>query len=247
MREDWSPTRRRPDQPRSRASNLGVRAAFVVVAWSCVVSVPHGLAQTSSYTADPRQSATYRAIDQGLADQTPLSAASRVVPLDLRQPVGFDRLFRLTGPGDRLETRTGDGRSAGGNGLFFRFSGGLIASFPRSVYADTPGGLRPLIPPGTTFSIGQKAAWGPGSLPPLPFSRARAQPTQRLSAQASANGMSRPARDSTSNASPTPSTTPNARGATTPREPAREIESLWSGEAYRRRVIERLLSIRSSP
>lgn len=243
MQEQWSPMPRRPAPPRAWASNLGTRTACIFGAWSCMASVPHGLAQPSPYTTDPRQSATYRPIDQGLADQTPLSAASRVVPLDLRQPMGFDQLFRLTGPGERLETRTGSGSSVGGGGLFFRFSGGLVASFPRSVYADAPGGLVPLIPPGTVFSIGQKAAWGPGLVPPLSLTRALASPAQRFSAQASATGVARSARDTTPTVTTTSSMTPNVRRDTTPHAPAREAESLWSSEAYRRRLVERLLAL----
>lgn len=196
-------------------------------------------AQPSPYTSDPRQTTTYRQIDQGLADQSPLSASARVVPLDLRQPVGFDQLFQLTGPGGRLETRGVPNRMDGGNGLFFRFSGGLVATFPRSVYAETPAGLQPLIPPGAVFSIGQKPAWGPGphvaSLPSRP-SAIVGQP------KAPIPGASRPARaSSTAAPAPSPRLAAGADRAAT-RDP-REPESLWTNEAYRRKLIERLLML----
>lgn len=188
------------------------------------------------YTGDPREIRELRQIDQGLADQTPLSASTRVVPLDLRQPVGFDQLFQLTGPGGRLETR-GLPLSSG---LFFRFSGALTATFPRSVYSETPAGLQPMIPPGTVFSIGQKPLWGPG--PRVVAGTPRTTASERARLATPAASVARPAR-AASAGSPVPGARGKPDGADTlPRE-TREIESLWTSEAYRRRLIERLLLI----
>lgn len=203
-----------------------------------LLGVTAGDARPQPLTGDPRQTSAYRQVDQGHADQTPLSASSRVVPMDLRQPLGFDQLFQLTGPGGRLETRGMAGRTDGTSGLYFRFSGGLVASFPRSVYAETPAGLQALIPPGTVFSIGQAGAWGPGArkmdLPP------RANASSGGLAHAAASGATRSARAaSTSSTSPLPRRDTDA--SRTPFRDAGESGSLWTSEAYRRRLIERLL------
>lgn len=196
-------------------------------------------------TEDPRHAAGLRAVDQGVADQNVLSASARSMPIDLRQPTGFDQLFHLTGPGGRLEARD----SAPSNGLFFRFSGGLTASFPRSIYADAPGGLRPLIPPGTVFSIGQRPAWGPGFNPLAPRAQATPNDAKIKAPVAVAHDVPRSARVASDSAAlHTTSTrprTPSQRRAVD--KSVTEVESLWTSESSRRRLIERLLSIRSRP
>jgi hypothetical protein len=219
---------------------VGVVAAWgapLVGVWALGYHAPRGAAQPSPFTSDPRQAATYRPVDQGVADQNPLSVGARVVPIDLRSPMGFERLFRLTGPGDRLETRGDVAAPDGGRGLFFRFSGGLVASFPRSVYADAPGGLLPLIPPGTTFSIGERPAWGPTPAASYTTAHARGSPPQRRAVLSSSNGAGGTARSGAN-----PSSNPSDARPAASRVPAREIESLWSSEAYRRRLVERWLA-----
>lgn len=207
----------------------GVAVAFPLIA--TIVA-----ANAQPYTGDPRQTTTLREIDQGLADQTPLSASARVVPIDLRQPTGFDQLFQLAGPGGRLETRG----TVPTNGMFFRFSGGLTATFSRSVYAETAGGLQPLIPPGTVFSIGQKPAWGPG--PRVAEVTPRMNASGGGSPATPAQGVARSARVPSSGASSTASGR-KTDAVRTPAREAREPESLWTSEAYRRRLIERLIMI----
>lgn len=81
-----------------------------------------------------------RPVDQGVADTGPLSANRRVVPLDLRVPAGFDRVYQF-----------GQGRSS----KFARVNGGLTAVFPRSTYNDRGFGTTVEIPPGTVFYVGK--------------------------------------------------------------------------------------------
>lgn len=83
-------------------------------------------------------------VEQGRGDTGPLATSTRVTPLDLRLPIGFDRVYRIEGSGRR-------GRSSD---LFARQSGGLTAVFPRSQYIESGSGLFPEIPAGTTFYIG---------------------------------------------------------------------------------------------
>jgi|GEM_PF-1631253 len=79
-------------------------------------------------------------VEQGVADTGPLSANRRVVPLDLRVPSGFDRVYKF-----------GQGSSS----KFARRSGGITAVFPRSTYIGSTSGLVALIPPGTVFYVGK--------------------------------------------------------------------------------------------
>jgi hypothetical protein len=83
-------------------------------------------------------------VEQGIGDLDPLRTGRRVGPVDLRQPLGFDAVYRL-GEADAFRP---DERP------LVRMSGALTAVFPRSVYAETPSGLVPRLPPGTVFHIG---------------------------------------------------------------------------------------------
>lgn len=86
-------------------------------------------------------------VEQGIGDVGPLSVSSRVAPVDLRHPLGFDAVYRLS------EARV-FGRSGDQGGLLARVSGAVWAVFPRSVYAPTPQGMVVPVPPGTVFHIG---------------------------------------------------------------------------------------------
>lgn len=96
-----------------------------------------GLTVLGAAQADPR---ALRPVEQGVADTGPLSANRRVVPLDLRVPSGFDRVYQF-------------GR--GSSSKFARMNGGLTAVFPRSTYADRGTGTTAEIPPGTVFYVGK--------------------------------------------------------------------------------------------
>jgi hypothetical protein len=82
-------------------------------------------------------------IEQGTTDANPLAAPARVQPLDLRLPLGFDRIYRVVEPG----------RSSM-NQRYARSSGAITAVFPRSQYTPTRDGVIPEIPAGTVFYIG---------------------------------------------------------------------------------------------
>lgn len=82
-----------------------------------------------------------RLLDQGINDIGPLGTSLRQVPLDLRVPSGFDRVYELPG-------------LPGAEPTFARFDGGVAALFSRSDYAATANGPLALIPPGTVFVIG---------------------------------------------------------------------------------------------
>ena len=97
-------------------------------------------------------------IEAGLGDAGPLSVSQRLVPLDLRQPIGFEGVYQFERPAGwgRMET------------MYVRMNGGVAAVFPRSVYVPTKGGLVPEIPAGTVFSIGTPKFQTPA--PPKPAS-----------------------------------------------------------------------------
>jgi hypothetical protein len=99
-------------------------------------------------------------VEEGVADVGPLSMSQRLVPVDLRTPTGFQGVyqFQRAVPFGKAET------------MYARASGGLWATFPRSVYVAAPGGLAPEIPAGTVFMIGRPPEYaaprrGPSGLP----------------------------------------------------------------------------------
>jgi len=82
-------------------------------------------------------------VQQGTVDANPLAAPANVQPLDLRLPLGFDRVYRVVEPGRSML-----------NQRYARSSGALTAVFPRSQYTPTRDGVIPEIPAGTIFYIG---------------------------------------------------------------------------------------------
>lgn len=80
------------------------------------------------------QNDRFREIEPGYEDVSPLAENQRLRRIDLRTPVGFDRVYEVLGS----------------DGLFARRSGAVTAVFDRSFYAR---GL-PVIPPGTVFYVG---------------------------------------------------------------------------------------------
>jgi len=92
-------------------------------------------------------------LDQNVSDVSPLSASFRDTSIDLRQPSGFQNVFRVPGKND----------------LLMRINGGIYAVFPQSEYAKRDNRVVPLIPAGTVFYIGQPAVTAqaePIKLPP---------------------------------------------------------------------------------
>ncbi|MHC4948133.1 MAG: hypothetical protein ACYTG1_07710 [Planctomycetota bacterium] len=97
--------------------------------------------------AAPRQD------DEKLTPVESLDRASLMTSLHrldpgLRQPVGFDSVYRAP------------------DGEFMRVQGGLYAVFPRSVYVPTGFGLEAVVPPDTTFYIGEPPGFDEPAAPP---------------------------------------------------------------------------------
>lgn len=87
----------------------------------------------------PATTTPLQPIDQAVEDVSPLSASLRQMHVDLRQPTGFQQVYRVPGRDD----------------LYMRIHGGVFAVFPQSVYARRgAAGPMPLIPAGTMFYIG---------------------------------------------------------------------------------------------
>jgi hypothetical protein len=75
-------------------------------------------------------------VEQGIADRGALDVRMRTIESGLQLPAGYRQCFERPGGG------------------FMRADGGLVATFPQSIYAQTENGLLPDIPASTTFVIG---------------------------------------------------------------------------------------------
>jgi hypothetical protein len=78
-------------------------------------------------------------VDAGVEDRGALSTSLRSIPLDSRQDLSFERLYKVAGSDD----------------VYVRKAGGLYAIFKQSVYVNTKFGEVPVIPAGTVYSIGE--------------------------------------------------------------------------------------------
>ena len=107
----------------------GCNFMAMTVAWLAVTSA--GLGQNI-----PRP--PLKPIDPSVGDVNPLSASFRDMRVDLRQPVGFDQVYRVPGRED----------------LLMRSNGALRAVFAQSAYVNTASGPLAVIPAGTVFLIG---------------------------------------------------------------------------------------------
>lgn len=127
-----------PDGPRKGGP---ARALVRGAVFFAVAASPGAiLAQPAGQATRPQP----KPVEQGIGDVNPLQVSSRMLPLDLRRPTGWDRVYRLSG----------DPKRNGGKGLFARFDGGIAAVFPWSTYEATPRGFSPAVPAGTTYFIG---------------------------------------------------------------------------------------------
>lgn len=85
-------------------------------------------------------SAEHQPVDPAVADRGALAGSARIMPYDLAQPQGFDRVYR----------------APGNSGKFFRASGALYAVFDDAVYRRDQDGRRVAsVPPGTVYYIGR--------------------------------------------------------------------------------------------
>jgi hypothetical protein len=95
--------------------------------------------------------APFEVVDAGREDTGDLATSIRRLPLDLRLPTGFDRVYRVPGRDD----------------LYMRANGALYAVFPKSEYRATRSGERPVTPTDVVYRIGL-APEGPLVPPPAP-------------------------------------------------------------------------------
>lgn len=145
-----------------------------------------------------------RLIDQAVSDLDPLASSLRLVRPDPRVPTGFSRVYEAPGRANQL----------------FRINGGIIAAFPRSVYAGTRAGATAVIPPGTIFYIGGLPAFD-AAPPALASSLSRPMSSLMIGHQLEDSALTAPAhREMT-------------------RTGARI--TMWSDERYRRRRVAALL------
>lgn len=166
--------------------------------------------------AQPDRTPDREPVDQGVGDVG--LGRGRVMPLDLRKPTGFDRVFRLPESPWRTER-------------FARQSGALIAVFPRSTYTRWRGADIATIPPGTVFYIGREnelfgvapdeVADGASTTAAVPVDRA-------------ANGPG-PVRPDRSARAPAPGLRPVPAAA----------QSMWGDEGYRVRRLAELIDLSS--
>jgi hypothetical protein len=93
---------------------------------------------------------TLHPIEPGVGDLGPLGVGTRLLPMDLRQPMGFDRVFRVPGSSRGVALFSGSPAEE----RYARVSGAITAVFPRSAYVKTDDGVQPAIPGGTIYYIG---------------------------------------------------------------------------------------------
>lgn len=178
-----------------------------------------------AWVATLAQSPAFRPVDPNTSDANPLAVSQRLIPADLRVPTGFDRVYELIDP---RHATTYPSTRPDPAGVFFRASGGLVLSFPRSSYVPTRAGALPVMPPGATYSLGLPRAASPASAPSPPAS-AGARPAHALPAGTTAFSAQR--------AQPVPSLASAAPArATFEPSPAPQPEprgSIWLDPEYR--------------
>lgn len=111
---------------------------------ACVALI--AMAGVAHAQVDPRSrgAESLQPVEAGSVDSSPLAGSMQIMPIDLRQPTGFDQVYRVD---------TGHGSA------FARMDGGLRAVFPRSEYGLGPNGVEAQIPAGTTWVIGDTPTW----------------------------------------------------------------------------------------
>lgn len=116
--------------------------------------------------------------DPGRSDIGPLGVeARRLTSIDLRQDWDFETLYQ--------------GHGVDGQTWFARRNAGITAIFPRSVYTPTREGQVAIIPPDTTFVIGEPSAYTSArlGLGPAPVSHRDASGGLRLDGRISLRGV----------------------------------------------------------
>jgi hypothetical protein len=155
-------------------------------------------------------------MDPGVGDRK-LGVGRIDLRQDLRMQNDFGTVYRFTAP----NPYGGPGNT--GQTMFMRIEGGTTAVFPQSVYVPTRQGEIPLVPPGTTFYIGDlPRPWMSQHEAPPP----RAPNYLDLRADTRAQGL----------ALPSPAPNAPATPAADPGPP-----TIWNSETYRVRVVGELI------
>ncbi len=152
----------------ARACPARVFVAIVAITLACVAGAQDGTVRAG----DGRVVLT--PVEAGVRDASLLSAGGRALPVDLRVPSAFDRVFRVSSSSlGAPPWRTDRPR---GPELFARVAGGVIAVFPRSEYADATIGRVGIVPAGTVFHLGDAGSLGGTRWPDAPGPSRRESP-----------------------------------------------------------------------
>jgi hypothetical protein len=93
-------------------------------------------------------------VDPGRVDVSPFGLSFRRVDIDLRRPLGFERVYQLS-PAQAAASPARPPWASAGTPEFARVSGALTAVFSRSTYRPTKEGkVIAEVSPGTRFVIG---------------------------------------------------------------------------------------------
>lgn len=164
----------------------------------------------------------FREISPGLSDVTPGMRDAELRPIDLRTPMGFDRIYEIVDSG----------------GLFARRAGAVTAVFDRSVYAWD---ATPMVPPGTVYYIGELPVdlGRPGLFSPLRREDSAARPSpfrvpeSALLRRADQQADTRPVAQRVDLRVGSPA----AEGL----PPAKSLTSVWTNEEHRQRRVSELI------
>jgi hypothetical protein len=189
-------------------------------------------------------------IEAGIEDVSPLAVGLRTVPIDLRAPLDYDRVYRVEGDLSRFGLMSASTPDAA---WYARASGGTLALFPRSEYVPTRRGAMPVVPANTTFLMGVPsvvttlAAPGGANAPQwnaTPATRRADGPQRPTQAPPSArDGAPTSAAASAATATPTAPRPPNptANAASDPASnPA--PDTIWTSESLRTTRLSALLA-----
>jgi hypothetical protein len=165
--------------------------------------------------------ARFREVEAGFEDLSDRAVSTRIRPVDMRTPTGFERVYEVVGSG----------------GLYARRAGAVTAVFDRSLYA---GNATALIPAGTVFYIGSLPVdlHRPGLLSPRVAVAAPASSLVRADVSVDSRAIER-----VDDASPLQRVDLRVRpGDGVPSRPVTDPRaSIWSSESYRQRRIGELL------
>jgi len=205
------------------------------------------LASAALGQSEPWHVPSPQRVEPGIEDVGSRGVGRSSLFVDLRGGVGFSEVYTF-----RKESAFGVPRS-----MFMRRSGAVTAVFPRSAYVETRNGLRPTIPAGTIFHLGDPARREM-------FGIDRPREEEESSAAASSGRvlaqredrrirMDAPLQTSGPGASSTHFAAASSERLMSDREREAEAErakkqeppprSLWTNEAYRQGRIEQLVAL----